>query len=161
VVYENTRALPRAYLAASAVPVAEERTLATMASGSWDPRAVAFVEPGAGVTLPAGPLQGNAEVTEYTPDRVSVSTRASRPALLVLADNFYPGWTATIDGAAAPVIRANHVFRGVVVPAGAHRVVFTYAPADLMTGVYISLATLLVLCAAAAASILAARRRAV
>lgn len=160
VVYENTRALPRAYLAASAVPVAEDRTLATMASGSWDPRAVAYVEPGARVTLPAGPLQGNADVTEYTPDRVAVSTQASRPALLVLADNFYPGWTATIDGAAAPVIRTNHVFRGVVVPAGAHRVVFTYAPADLMTGVYISLATLLVLCAAAAASILAARRRA-
>lgn len=159
-VYENTRALPRAFLAASAVPVAAERTLAAMGSGSWNPQAVAYVEPGAGVTLPAGPLQGSANVVEYTPDRITVATQASRSALLVLADNYYPGWRATVDGREVPIVRTNHIFRGVVVPAGAHRVVFTYAPADLRSGFLISLVTLLLLVAAGAASLLMRRKRA-
>ena len=156
-VYENTRALPRAYLAASAVPAAG--ALSSMASGTWNPRAVAYVEPGARISLPAGPLQGSADVVEYTPDRVVVTTRASRAALLVLSDTYYKGWRATVDGRETEVVRTNHAFRGVAVPAGEHRVVFTFEPADLRTGALISVATLVLLALAAAASLLLHRRR--
>ncbi|NIQ55076.1 MAG: hypothetical protein GWN71_17275, partial [Gammaproteobacteria bacterium] len=48
--------------------------------------------------LPEGPLDGAAEVRIHEPGRVVVETRADRDALLVLADNHYPGWIATIDG---------------------------------------------------------------
>jgi hypothetical protein len=155
-VYENTRALPRAYLAASVVP-APGRMVDAMAARPWDPRAVAFVEPGAGISLPAGPLQGGARVLEHTPDRVVVESQASRAAFLVLADNYYPGWRATVDGAETPIVRTNHVFRGVQVPAGTHRVVFTYAPSDLRTSTWISAAVLLLLGGIGIASV--ARRR--
>ncbi len=159
-VYENTRSMARAFLAPTAAAAPLDRTLGRMESAAWNPREVAFVEPDAGVALPAEPLVGSAGVVEYTPDRVVVSTRANRAALLVLADNYYPGWRATVDGSEAPVLRANYVFRGVVVPAGAHRVVFTYEPDDLRTGFYLSLVTLLLLGGAGAASMLAHRRRA-
>ena len=48
--------------------------------------------------------------------------------LLVLSDVNYPGWQATLDGEAAPIVPANYLFRGVFVPAGEHVVTFRYAP---------------------------------
>jgi len=45
---------------------------------------------------------------------------------LVLADPSYPQWTVTVDGARADLLRVDHAFKGVVVPAGTHTVVFAY-----------------------------------
>ena len=41
---------------------------------------------------------------------------------------FYPGWEASIDGKKTRIWKTNGVMRGVVVPQGAHIVVFTYVP---------------------------------
>ena len=49
--------------------------------------------------------------------------------MLVLTDNAYPGWKAKVDGKDAPVERVDYIFRGVRVPAGAHRVEFRFEPA--------------------------------
>ena len=46
-------------------------------------------------------------------------------------DTWYPGWTATLDGAPAEILRADFLFRGVVLPAGQHEVSMTYAPARI------------------------------
>jgi hypothetical protein len=138
-VYENLRALPRAYLVPSVARVAPGQALPAMQRG-WDPRQTAYLPDTARVALPAEPLQGGARVTSHTPDRVEVRVAASRQALLVLADNYYPGWRAAVDGRETPVYQANHAFRGVVVPAGEHTVVFTFEPAELSKGLYVSLA---------------------
>ncbi|MDQ3555801.1 MAG: YfhO family protein [Gemmatimonadota bacterium] len=138
-VYENTRSLPRAYLVPEALPSAPGGSLARMQSMEWDPRRVAFVE-GNIPRLPSTQLTGGAEVLEHTPDRVRVRTRANRTALLVLADNFYRGWEATVDGRRAEIFRTNHTFRGVVVPAGEHEVRFEFRPAELRSGFVIYLA---------------------
>ena len=79
-------------------------------------------------------------MTAHEPDRVTVQATASRPALMVLADNYYTGWKATVDGRETPIIRTNHTLRGVVVPAGTHAVEFTFHPDDLYTGFYLYLA---------------------
>ncbi len=73
------------------------------------------------------------------------------PALLILADTFYPGWQATVDGDPAPIYRTNVLLRGVPVPAGEHEVVFRYAPASWRQGLLFSAAggVLLLLCWAA------------
>jgi uncharacterized membrane protein YfhO len=51
-----------------------------------------------------------------------------------LADAFYPGWRATVDGAAASVVATNHLFRGVAVQAGTHRIRWEYRPASVTLG---------------------------
>jgi len=145
IVYRNDRAMPRAWLVPNVRPVAANGMLAAMEGAPWDPASVAFVDAADGVNVPAGPLQGGARVTRYTPDRIDVETNASRPALLVVADNFYDGWKASVGGSAAKVVRANHTFRGIVVPAGHNTVTLTYAPADLRTGLTISIVTALLL----------------
>lgn len=158
-VYENTRARGRAFLVGEAIPARPEETLAALRSPRWDPMRNAVVETSRPLALAGPGLKGTATVTQYAPERVEVATDASGAALLVLADNYYPGWNASVDGSPAEVYRTNHTFRGVVVPAGKHRVVFTFDPAGVKAGFYLWLACLALL-AGYGAWLLAARRRA-
>lgn len=159
-VYENTQALPRAFLVPEVKRVeSPDATLPFMLSGQWDPRRVAVVESDRDLGLPGGPLTGEARVTADDPDRVTVRTQASRPALLVLADNLYTGWEAEVDGKPVPIHRTNHTFRGVVVPAGSHEVVFRFHPASLYLGLWVSVGAFAVLALYGLWLLVAARRR--
>jgi hypothetical protein len=142
-VYENPDALPRAYLVPAAVHAPGETALQHMERVEWDPAQVAYVD--RPVQLPAGSLQGTAQVTAYEADRVQVQTQANRASLLVLADNYYKDWKVAVDGREAALLRANHTLRGVVVPAGTHRVTFTFEPEELYTGWYLYLACMALL----------------
>ncbi len=82
------------------------------------------------------------------PNRVLIQTEAEHPGWVLLADVWYPGWEARVDGAPAPVLRADYLFRAVEVPAGAHTVEFRYRPLSFWAGAAISLLTSLGLAAA-------------
>jgi hypothetical protein len=105
---------------------------------------------------------GTATITEYAAEQVSVETQSAAPALLVLSDAFYPGWTATVDGAPAAILPANVLFRGVYVPAGAHTVTFDYEPTGWRLGLVLAagglLLALLAVSAGVAGDFRAARR---
>lgn len=159
IVYENTLALPRAYLAERAVPVADSGGIVAMQDSSWNPLTTAFVETARPLGLPEGPLQGNAQVTRYEPDQVTVRTTSNRAALLVLSDNWYKDWHATVDGKAVDILRTNHAFRGVVVPAGTHTVEFRFQPRELYTGLNIYLACLALLALYGIYLLIRSRRR--
>src|SRR6185369_1253750 len=77
--------------------------------------------------------QGHSLPTRYNwqPERIEMETDCPEPALAVVAEPIYPGWHATIDGNPTRIFRANGVCRAVYVPAGKHRVVFTYRPWSL------------------------------
>ena len=77
-------------------------------------------------------------VTRYLPEDVELRVRTEQPGLLVLADTWYPGWIATVDGVPAPILRANYLFRGVPVPAGEHVVTMRFQPASLRTGLLVT-----------------------
>jgi hypothetical protein len=79
---------------------------------------------------------GKADIIAYTPNRVTVAYESTLPAFLVLADSFYPGWNAYIDGSATPTVlwRADYGLRGAVVPAGRHDVHFVYEPRSVTLG---------------------------
>jgi hypothetical protein len=158
-VYEHLGALPRAYLVPELVHVDEEGALAAMQAAEWDPRRTAFVPAAANVQLPGGPLEGQAHVLVHDPDRVVVQASASRPAMMVLADNFYEGWRAQIDGQPADLMRVNHTFRGVVVPAGESTVEIVFRPPSLYTGLYLTIAGFLLLIGIGGYALLGLRRR--
>ncbi|HEY2158433.1 MAG TPA: YfhO family protein, partial [Isosphaeraceae bacterium] len=77
---------------------------------------------------------GSATITVDDPERVEVVTASDGPAYLVLADTFDPGWSATVDGRPAPIRPAFVAFRAVALPAGSHRVAFSYRPAGFTAG---------------------------
>ena len=71
-----------------------------------------------------------------------VHVQAAQPGFLFLADQYFPGWSAQVNGSAAEIVRANVAFRAVEVPAGDSEVVFTYRPLSVRLGALISLLTL-------------------
>ena len=69
--------------------------------------------------------------------------------VLVLSDNWYPGWQATLDGRPIEVLRADAAIRAVAIPAGPHRVEMRYRPSSLLWTAALSLVTLAVILSAA------------
>jgi hypothetical protein len=100
----------------------------------------------------AGGKRLPAEVRDVGSGRVEIV--ASGPGELVLADSFFPGWRATLDGLPAAIRPADGLFRALTLPAGRHRAAMIYAPWGFRAGLWVSLASL-----AAGAAALAARRR--
>jgi uncharacterized membrane protein YfhO len=76
---------------------------------------------------------------------------------MVLTDVHYPGWKATVDGRPAHIERVDYLLRGVVVPAGRHRVEFAYEPVSWRIGWIVSLIAVLALIAVTAVALM--RRR--
>jgi hypothetical protein len=149
-VYENARALPRAWLAAEEHALDGEATLKVIRTGflpdgaRWEPLRTALTEPGTEETA-ARAGGGSAEIFRYEPNRVDVRTKASAPSTLVLGENFYPGWRAYLDGERVDILRVNYAQRGVRVPAGEHTLSFRYRPASAVAGLAVSLLTAVLL----------------
>jgi uncharacterized membrane protein YfhO len=66
--------------------------------------------------------------------------------MLILADTWYPGWAATVDGRPTSIYQAYYALRGVVVEPGDHRVEFDYKPLSALLGAVMSAAGLLGAC---------------
>ena len=150
-VFENTRMLPRAWLAAGELVATGEEQLSIIRSGKtpagapWDPLEQALVEMRTGLDyakVDERPKGRAAEVTRAESDRIELKTESAAPSLLVLAENHYPGWRALVDGRTAEIVRVNYNQRGVALPAGKHLVTFVYRPISLLAGLAISLVTL-------------------
>src|SRR5262249_59454682 len=65
---------------------------------------------------------------ERSDDRLRLDVIADRPAHLVVADFYFPGWGATVDGADTPVLVADHAFRALAAPARRHALELRYRP---------------------------------
>jgi uncharacterized membrane protein YfhO len=80
----------------------------------------------AGVT--ASLAGGTARIVSYRNTEIVVEADSPNGGLVVLNDVWHPWWRATVDGAPAEILKANVLFRAVVVPAGKHTVRFTFHP---------------------------------
>jgi hypothetical protein len=142
----NPRVLPRAYLA-TPVCVADENAARTLlGSRSFQPGQQAILEcppetPRPEATPGAGAL-GQVRFLHYAPESVELEVEARAPAALVLNDAWYSGWSAAVDGQPTPILPANVLVRGVLVPAGVHRVTFTYRTPGQRIGAFITLGVL-------------------
>jgi uncharacterized membrane protein YfhO len=103
-------------------------------------------------------VHGTAAVTAETNARVELRATLDRRGLVVLDDALFEGWRVEVDGRPAPVVRVDSVLRGVVVPAGTHRVVWSYTVPGIRLGAAVSLLALLALVAGAVSLRLRARR---
>ncbi len=90
------------------------------------------------VSLQSGPQDeptvGEASIVINRATEVVVDAKVPRGGLLILADTYYPGWRASVDGRETPVMRVNIAQRGVALPPGRHRVTFAYSPSSFRRG---------------------------
>jgi hypothetical protein len=151
--------LPRARLVARAVVKSDDEAVPYMLSDAFDPASEVVLSEESPVVLDGMPVAGEVRWEERSPGRLQLSVTADRAALLVVADNWYPAWQATVDGSEAPVMRAYHTLRAVPVPAGEHTVTMEYRSAVLARSLWLSVVALLVLTGAGILGLLLDRRR--
>ncbi len=84
-----------------------------------------------------------ARISKYESDRLEIELPAiTKPSLLLLTDNCFPGWRALVDGREQEIHRGNQCFRAVLLPVGARTVRFCYDSTPFKVGVFISLLVL-------------------
>jgi hypothetical protein len=109
VVYKNHDLLPRAYTLPASFLSASESAL----------------------SLPPSLRGEDVEATEvitYEEERVVIHASVEEPSYLILADQDYPGWRATVDGVPTPIQSVDGIFRALPLSPGDHDVIFTYHP---------------------------------
>jgi hypothetical protein len=145
--YENLVALPRATVVGAWRVVSPARAiLDSVASGAHDPGSFTFLEREPGIA-PGDVSGAKATIASYRLNDVTVEVTMPRPALLRLADLWYPDWGVTVDGRRAELLKADDLLRAVAVPAGRHRVVFRFESPAVRSGLMLSLASLAVVVA--------------
>ncbi|MCZ8187320.1 MAG: hypothetical protein O9308_13135 [Beijerinckiaceae bacterium] len=126
-IYENPATLPRVMIVPEARPFDQGQLIRTGEWPSTDFRNVVFVEPGA-AALPRNGPGGTATLTRYGHAVIDIRVEAPGGGMLVLNDVWHPWWSAEIDGVPARILRANGIFRAVILPAGARQVTFRFEP---------------------------------
>lgn len=139
----NPNALPRARLMGRPVYADDEAgaVAAIEKLGEGIRGRVVVEDPGRPLPVDSS-VSGTATITLDEPEQVVVETSSGQAAYLVLADSYDPGWRATVDGESASIRPAWLAFRAVYLAAGRHKVIFRYRPAGFMTGLAISLGSL-------------------
>ncbi len=144
-IYENELALPRVYLAES-YSIENNMKIARQRITREDE-----INQGKTVILANDPdcslsgRGGNAIITNYQPNNVSVTVEANGEGLLVLSDQYDDDWKVTIDGQSAQLLQVNTTLRGVCIPDGKHTIEFVYQPLSFVIGSIVSITSTILL----------------
>jgi hypothetical protein len=164
-VIASARVAPPALVPVDAIVTSSERaTRDAIVEARFDPRTTVAIErdqPGvaalagtapqaagdaspASARLPA--VRGSVTIAREENASVTLHAALDRRGLVALNDDLTEGWSVRVDGRPAPALHVNDVMRGVLVPAGRHEIVWSYAVPGLRLGAWLSLLTLAVLC---------------
>lgn len=132
----------------------------------FDPRRLAVFDTSAAIAAPTptslpAPLAVTASTSKLSPGHATVTLSEPAPAgsALVVSENYFPGWRATVDGKAQPVYRANYNLIGLPLPAGARTVELDFHDAAVDSGRIVTLIASLLALAALVGGAVADRRR--
>ena len=158
--YRIERPVPRAYVVHDVVVEKDRIQVVGRLSGRiFDPLKKVIVEQP--LSMPAKDnFKGRAEIVQYKNQEVTIRASLNGSGFLVLADSFYPGWRAYVDGKETKILRANFFFRGVPLQPGDHWVEFRYRPRSFTVGLVISVATAIGMALGSAFLVLKNRRKA-
>ena len=76
----------------------------------------------------------HAQIVAEDSQHVRIDVIAPQGGYLLLADTYYPGWHAAVDGTETTLYRANIALRAVWLPPGARTVEFTYRATQFFRG---------------------------
>jgi hypothetical protein len=140
---------PAAWVVPVAVKAPDDQTLATIRDPRFPPLQAAIFDTAAKVPVATSltalpPALGiTASTTRYDPGHITVQLSAPAPAgaTLIVSENEYPGWSATVDGKPATVARADYTLIGVPLTAGSRTIDLVFHDPAFPTGVWITALT--------------------
>ncbi len=149
-IYRLGEAAPRAYFASEIEPVNTETVLSNHALPDFDPTRQVLIDqanlrdlgavsaevsadgpPETKAAAGADPAKASVTIANYEDNKDTIDVESDKAGIVVLHDIYYPGWLVRLDGAERPLLRANILFRGVEVPAGHHKVEFSFEPLSI------------------------------
>ncbi len=134
-VFSNPDAFPRSWTVHQIQRArSEEEARSLTARGPLDLRATAVMTV-QGPAMAQCPEPDQIESVVEQPEYAEVSVRMACRGLLIVSDNWYPGWKAEVDGKAVEILRVDTAIRGIALEAGQHRVEMSYRPRSVMLGV--------------------------
>lgn len=147
--FETTEKNPAAWVTPVIVKDPDEDVYNTVLNPLFDVRTAALFDTSAAVTgrqieqLPQ-PLSITATVTRYEPGAIDIALDQPAPqgSALIMTENYYPGWSATVDGQPATIGRAHFTLIGVELPAGGRQVSLRFDSQPFRTGKKITLVAL-------------------
>jgi hypothetical protein len=147
-VFENAGAFPRVWA------VHESSSATNLADPQFDARNKVFL---VGQVTPAlascSGADEQVEMPVHQANRVVIRARLGCLGMVILSDNWFPGWRATVDGRSAKIYEAYGFLRGVVVEGGEHTIEMRYLPGNVVLG------GLMTLSAAILVAVLLGRRK--
>ena len=153
-VFENRRALPRAWMVETVTPAPEPEAIRAVktsrfADGTpFDAHRTALVDASrVPPTVNFSPGASAVSVARVGDGDIGVRVTSQGGGFLVLSENAYPGWRALVDGSEVAIYRTDVTLQGIVVPPGTHRIEFTLE-SRLLTWGLITSGISAVMCAA-------------
>jgi hypothetical protein len=138
--FENRDVMPRAFVVHQAQVVAGDQVLVQMRQSDFRPDQVVLLSDGKPLnqanSSPA--TMDQVSIADYQSDHVVIKTKTDQTGYLILADSYYPGWEAAMDGEPVPIYRADYVYRAVQVQPGEHTIVFEFHPFSFTLGAIVS-----------------------
>jgi len=129
-VYKNEMVLPRFFIVHRATVFEDSTALldSLAKTGVEMLRDMAFLEAAHMPEMPdsSGGESDTVVVRGYKSDRIELEIQSADEGVLIAANNWFPGWKATVNGAVTPVVPADFTFQGIAVPAGRSQVVLYY-----------------------------------
>jgi len=140
--------LPRAYVAQAAdvLPDSEARHAVFAPDVVSGGRVILASPPPA--PSPTGPTDASGRACQliaYANTRIEARCTALTASLAVFLEQFADGWSASVDGQPATILRANLVMRAVALPPGEHRIVLSFSPPGLGRALALSVTATLLL----------------
>lgn len=143
-VYRVNNTLPRAFIIPNAsVITSRDEMLNILKTRDFNPRKTVLLEKIPNVPLINNGIFKKADITEYTPNKISMDINTSASGFLVLSEIWYPGWRAYVDGKETEIYKANYILRSIYLKDGKHKVLFVYDPISYKIGKLVSLVSLL------------------
>ena len=85
------------------------------------------------------------KLTSYECNELQYDITSKNGGLAVFSEIYYPEWTAKLDGKSLPIGRVDYILRGIIVPAGHHKLVMEFRPASVKVTETISYIAIVIL----------------
>ena len=150
-VYENLRAMPRAWLVPEVITLKPEEVLHAIKSSNlpngknYEPSKQALIEESVDFKVENFDSGSTIKIVKLDNTNIQIKTTSLSSTFLVLSDVNYPGWQAKIDGKLTHIFQTNYVLRGLLLSEGNHTIDFEFRSQSFYIGAGISTASLVLL----------------